>query len=228
MLHTFKHTVKRQITPWSVGACVVALGLSSEAVAQIGDDTTNTGSGDVMRVEEDWEAVLNEPGANLSAPQFHTVMSPLGHTDSYHFQAVWNYRELPNYQNGGLQVLAWDGENEAGSKSFREDALSSAAETVSWTQVLKYSSGALTFRIKDGQSTTWSSFGGTEARLSGTVYIEQNLNGYSPSVSVGKSWITYGSNRVSLLRIKAIRYYNVSGVLLQTDSAPKVVFPLSQ
>ena len=29
----------------------------------------------VMRVEEDWEAVLNDPGQDLTAPQFHTTVS---------------------------------------------------------------------------------------------------------------------------------------------------------
>ena len=60
----------------------------------------------IMRVEEDWEVVLNEPGSDVNAPQFHTVMSPFGDLDSLYAQITWNYRELPDFEAGGLQIQA--------------------------------------------------------------------------------------------------------------------------
>lgn len=176
-----------------------------------------------MRVEEDWEVVLNEPGESLSAPQFHTIMSPFGDLDSYHFQVCWNYRESPWVQNGGLQVLAWDGEASVGANAFREDALSASAETITWTQVLRTDGSTLVFRIKNGHSQTWSDFGGLETRLTGEAQVS-DLSGYTPIAGVANSWVSYGSNRVDLLRIKEIRSYDINGTLISKDTNPRVVF----
>ena len=54
----------------------------------------------VVRVEQDWRLVLNEPDNAVLAPQFHTVMSPFGHLDSFYAQVTWNYQELPDFDEG--------------------------------------------------------------------------------------------------------------------------------
>ena len=52
----------------------------------------------VIRVEEDWILVVNEPDYAVDSPQFHTVMSPDNHIDSYYAQVTWNYKENQQYQ----------------------------------------------------------------------------------------------------------------------------------
>lgn len=180
----------------------------------------------VMRVEEDWELVLNEPGEGLNAPQFHTVMSPFGHTDGGYAQVSWNYREVPEFAAGGLQLQAWTDAEEPAYRELRQDPLSLDAETISWTQVLQTNGQLLTFKIMNGQSESWGSFGGDEAHVHLPIAVA-NLNGYATAVSAGASWITYGTNRVDLLVIKQVRRYGVDG-LISVDSTPVVVWRATQ
>ncbi len=208
-------------------ACAAAFVLPTSLLAQ----TTTGGSGGdlstmVMRVEEDWEAVLLEPDLDLTAPQFHTIMSPYGGTDGLHFQTSWNYRDINGFISGGLQTVAWDGDFENTSKAFRDDSVSNAAETIRWTQVLRTTGGTLNFRIKDGTSQTWGAFGGSESRISLTASVP-NLDGYRPGTSVANSWISYGENRVMLLRIREARGYDADGNLVVHDQTSRVVFQQS-
>lgn len=79
----------------------------------------------VMRVEEDWEVVLNQPNLNMNAPQFHTACSPFGSVSALYLQICWNYREQAEFAPGGLQLVAWVGdwvpvrEPTAGTSSVR-------------------------------------------------------------------------------------------------------------
>lgn len=182
---------------------------------------------DVMRVEQDWEAVLNEPGSDVDAPQFHSVISPYADLDSYYLQISWNYREQYDFTPGGMQLQAWWGDYPAGSKSYRQDKLSTTAETITWTQSMQTDGSLLRMGIDRASSTTWGTFGGTDTTLTGMVGV-QNLNGYSTSTSVVNSWITYGSNRVNLLRINEVRYYDCHGNLIWRDTTPKIVFQLEE
>lgn len=43
-----------------------------------------------MRIEEDWQLVLNDPRTAVTAPQFHTVMSPAASMNGLYFQVTWN------------------------------------------------------------------------------------------------------------------------------------------
>jgi hypothetical protein len=178
---------------------------------------------DVVRIEEDWELVLNEPSDLITAPQFHTVMSPFPHLDSLFAQLTWNYRELPDFQAGGLQMQGWNGDALHIQKSFGSNRMSETAETVTWTQRLETDGTKVTITIKDGQSATWGSFGypANNMQLQGAIALA-NLNTYSSSTSVANSHVTYGANRVERLSLRAVRRYGPSG-LIATDSIPHIV-----
>ena len=176
----------------------------------------------ILRVEEDWEVVLNEPGSAVNAPQFHTLMSPLGNIDSVYAQVTWNYREIPDAAAGGAQIQAWNGEHVFQMKDRVSNQLSTVAETISWTQRLETNGSLLRFRVVNGQSVTWGAFGGSEWNVEGTANLA-DLNGYSTDVSATNAGITYGSNRIDSLIIKEVRYYGASG-LISTDSNPRVIF----
>ena len=174
----------------------------------------------VIRVEEDWELVVNEPNDNTKAPQFHTVMSPFGDLNSFYAQTLWNYREAPNFVAGGVQLASYDGETLIRQRSIEYGTLSTSAETITWTQALQTDGTVLTFSILDGVSTTWGAFG-RDMYISSQAYLAQ-LNGYAPEVSAANSCVTYGSNRVQSLTIKRVRYYGASG-LLYVDNTERVV-----
>ncbi len=176
----------------------------------------------ITRVEEDWELVLNEPGTELTAPQFHTVMSPYADVDSFFVQVSWNYRALPDFVAGGLQLQAQNGDDNLALRSDREEPLSCDAETITWTQQLEAHGTNLVFKVINGQSVSWGAFGGegTQVQLDAAL---SNLDTYATSASAANSWVTYGSNRVSLLRITQVRRYS-HNELVSTDSTSVIIF----
>lgn len=175
----------------------------------------------VLRVEEDWQLVLNEPDDNVNSPQFHTVMSPLGDLDSFYAQVVWNYQETPEFLPGGLQLQSWNGEERIRTRGVGEIQLSTAAETITWTQSLETDGTMLLFRIQNGQSTTWGAFG-KDMSIDAEASLP-DLGAYSASVSAANSCITYGANRVNLLMITEVRRYG-QDELISVDQTPRVVY----
>jgi hypothetical protein len=177
----------------------------------------------VVRVEEDWKLVLNEPGEEVDAPQLHTVMSPVGDTNTQFARLTLNYWEEPQFEPGGLQVQTFKGDELRSCKSFGNKKLSTKAETITWTQVLEKSGQGLTYTVVNGQSTSWGPFGGPALQLQMPVNVP-DLSAYSSNVSAGKTKITYGGNRVMRLVLKEVRFYSADGALVSAESSPRVVF----
>lgn len=180
----------------------------------------------IVRVEEDWRLVLTEPEAEVNAPQFHTVMSPTTDANREYAQVRWNYRELPDFFSGGLQLEAWDGEVALDKWAVEETPLSRDAETITWTQRLELQNQRLRFTIINGHSLSWGEFGGEHVSL----YIASgvtNLNDYSSDVSRHNSCVTFGGNRVSVLMITQVRRYGPEG-LVSVDNTPIVVFQFAE
>ncbi len=207
-----------------VPSALVLLGVVVATVL-LSAPAAGSGPGDtVIRVEEDWVLVLNQPDGDVVAPQFHTVTSPMGGLDSLFAQVTWNYRELPEFASGGLQLQGWKGEEAAVVRSFGSRKLSTVAETVTWTQALEIDGSQIAFTIGNGQSVTWGSFGypAQNMHIQGGTRLA-DLNAYDAAISVDNSGITYGSNRVSRLMITEVRRYGPSG-LLSRDTTDRVVF----
>lgn len=201
------------------------------AIMLTGTSIVLVGAGDlpppITRVEEVWEAVLNDPGEFIDAPQFHTVMSPVGTVDGVHFQVCWNYRELPSYVSGGMEYMGWDADDLLVYKPIREDKFSYTAETVRWTQSMRVQCGHAIFYVKDGYSQTWGEFGGPQTAIQFPAAFP-DLRKYEVSHSIENSWISYGANRVDVLRIVAVRYFDANGTLVYEDRIPKVVYELDE
>jgi len=215
-----KHSAERNRAAFRGLAAVTAI--AAVCIATLG--ATSNG-GPVVHIEEDWEAVLNEPDELMDAPQFHTTMSPAGGLDGLYFQVSWNYRENDEFISGGLECSSWLDNDEAASVPIREDPLSQTAETVTWTQALTLDRGTVEFRLKSGHSQSWGSFGGPPAVLR-EPFTGSSLAGYSTDVSAAHSLVSYGANRVNRLRIIAVRYYDANGQLLWSDTTPRAVYQL--
>lgn len=178
----------------------------------------------VVRVEEDWELLLNQPNGAVIAPQFHTVMSPYNNLDSLFAQVTWNYRELGSFLGGGLQMQGWNNDVSVVEREFFTAAMSSAAETIRWTQTLQTNGSQMTFQISNGHSATWGTFGYPGQNMKITASIDlPTLNSYDPASSAANSAVTYGTNRVEILRITEVRTYGPNG-LMSVDETPRVVF----
>lgn len=170
----------------------------------------------IIRIEEDWQLVLNEPDNEWVSPQFATVMSPYPHMDSYYAQTLWNYRETPDFTPGGIQLQSYRGEELIRTRNVESRVLSSVAEEITWTQSLETNGRTLTFSIYDGRSTTWHEFG-RDMNISSTANVS-DLSQYDPAFSAANACVTFGSNRVNQLVLTRVRYYGESGLLAEDDT----------
>jgi hypothetical protein len=180
-------------------------------------------------VQEDWQLVVGTPDIIGVGPQITTSMSPVS-DDSTPFVAFdLYYREYPNFQPGGMQLQTWSGNNVLGTSSHGSAQFQTPNETITWTQDMSVdASGNVTYRILNGKSTTWGSFGGQNKKL--TVNFSTSvgsLSGYSPSTTVTNSGVSYESNYVTQLSLVQVRYYS-AGRLISTDSTQRnIVAPPS-
>ncbi len=177
----------------------------------------------VHKVEEDWELVLNEPSAENAAPQVTCAISPVGNFDGVYANLELNHGTLPAYSAGGLQLQAWNGETWLTVRDYENSTLHHSGEVVTWTSRMWLSGGLLSFRVANGNSTSWGSFGsGGNIKLSLNTNLS-DLNGYDPNATVSHSGIGFGSQRVQSLKLKKVRYYDSAGNLLHEDTTPRVV-----
>jgi hypothetical protein len=92
--------------------------------------------------------------------------------------------------------------------------------------VLDVNSGVLTFQVIDGTSTTWGPFGYSSQVKVQTGWGVNNINSYTPDVSVANSGVAFAANRVQSLTIKEVRKTLSNGTTV-TDSSDRVVHQLS-
>lgn len=180
------------------------------------------------RIEEDWELVIGEPSQNSSAPQVTCLMSPVGGADSLYATFLVNYGNTPTPTAGGLQLQAWNGKTLLTSKQHPDQAvLNTPGEIIRWTQRMQVTSGHLVFEVVNGTSTTWGAFGADESLRVTVANGPQNLDEYSPTVSVNHSGVSFAANRVQSLVLKRVRAYTgeQGEQLLGTDLTERPVYP---
>jgi hypothetical protein len=180
----------------------------------------------LIRVEEDWELVVGEPDANSTGPQVVTTMSPNADIFGTFFTAEFNHRSAPTWTPGGISIHRWSGEFRMGSYDRADrTVMTTNTETVTWTQALYYDLGRLNFKVMNGNSDTWGTFGYT-----GTVKLDcswgvPHINSYTPTVSTVNSGPAFAGNRVHSLKIKCIRKTFSNGTTT-TDNTERIVHEL--
>lgn len=177
-------------------------------------------TGPVMRIEEDWEIVIAEPSPEENLPQLYVVTTPTGNTDGQYSVFEINNLLLPDYYGGGLQFQTWWGDQATGEAHHSNySSLTTAGETINFsTRMRAWGDGNVSFRVQNGTSTTWGSFG-----LNNSLRIVRwcglyNLSSYDPESSAKFSRVGSGRGRVQAFRIKQVRYYDNDGNLLSTDN----------
>jgi hypothetical protein len=177
----------------------------------------------VQKVEEDWELVVNEPDAENAAPQITCLMSPVDNADGVHALLELNHASLPDFSAGGLQLQVWSGEDWLTLRDHADFTLHHSGETVTWTRRMSLGAGKLTFTCVNGVSDSWGAFGGTGNIKLTVNSLLLNLDGYNPEISRAQSGVSFGAQRVTSLKIKRVRYYDVLGNLIHTDNTERVV-----
>src|SRR5262249_49506770 len=147
-----------------------------------------------------------------------TALSPVSDGSAPFFVFNLNYREYPSFSPGGLEVQSWSGDQLLSSTVRGTTQCSTSGETITWTQSIQLSSGAVNFAISSGRSTTWGKFGqGQQLNVGGSFTTSlTSLSGYSPSTTVANSGVGWESNRVTSMTLLQVRYY-AGGKLLSTD-----------
>jgi hypothetical protein len=171
----------------------------------------------IVRVEEDWELVVETPDPLQDAPQISTWMSPTGTLEGQYFGLDLNHAQRDGYDGGGFQTKAMNGSTVAEDRlSFIGDNLNVQGENIRWTQLIAIVDDDLVFAIKNGTSQSWGSFGGPETLLRQSSNIA-NLNSYTPELSLQSSGVGYASNRVASLKLLRVRLYSDQGQITEIN-----------
>jgi hypothetical protein len=177
----------------------------------------------IIRVEEDWQVEVGSPAPEDHAPQIVTVLSPVGDLEREHSVFELNHTTYPDYAPGGMQLQCWRQNWLSGYGSTpHQQKLHHNNELVLFTSSMEIDEHVLEFRIKNGTSLTWSTFGGSGYLKTRYYTTLNNLSGYSPDVSVANSRVAFASHRVKKLVLASIRYYSEEG-LVATDDTPRIV-----
>ena len=185
-------------------------------------DLTACTATEIVRVEEDWELVVGTPDPATVSPQVTCTIAPAGNLDNFYAVFDLNLRNFPSYEAGGVQLQLWNGDSSV--EAVREKTgltLRTNGETITWTQRVTVSDHALQFAVVNGSSTTWGEFG-TSIAITVATDLE-NLNSFSPELSVQNSGVGLGANRVTSLTLVRMRAYSVDQVYV--DSTPRVAYP---
>ena len=208
----------RSVNIWRVGRLALAVFAAHCAVAAL------SRADDLVHVEEDWELVVGEPDGNSAGPQVACTMSPWEDINNTYFTFEVNHQSVPYWAPGGLTIHQWNGESLTQSMNRQDRSIMQTQdETVTWTQVLDVHNGMLTFQVKNGASGTWGSFGYSNHFKVQSWWGPDNLNSYSPNVSVSRSGVAYASNRVKSLKLLRVRGTLDNGATA-TDNTVRVVY----
>jgi hypothetical protein len=105
--------------------------------------------------------------------------------------------------------------------------MSQPSETVNYTVRMQLTGGNVEFEIKNGNSSTWSTFGNYGWLKVSAPTTQSNLSLYSPQVSVANSRVGFAKHRVQRFGILRVRYYTHDGVLVSTDTTDRMVHELA-
>lgn len=182
----------------------------------------------IVRIEEDWEVVIGTPDPTAHAPQIIQAMSSTNRLADVHCVFEMNHKTQPDYVPGFIQLQCWSGDTLLGyGTSSKTGLLQTSGEVIRYTVSMELKSGCVDFRIKNGSSATWGSFGSQgylRCRIPTTQLYFPN---YSPDFSVANSKITYAAHCVQKLSQKEVRYYDVLGLLVSKDTTERVAHQLS-
>jgi hypothetical protein len=176
----------------------------------------------LVRVEEDWVALIGEPDAATSSPQIMNFISPIQSTEGIFGLVQVNHRGAPDFQDGGLQVQGWVGLWLSGSSdATRYAKLNRNADNLRYTVAMEKVSNGIKFQLLNGRSRTWGRFAQTPVSVVVTVN-EPSLEDYSPEFSVANTNVNLGAHRVEILYMTATRF-RYSDDSTVTDNTDRVI-----
>ncbi len=176
----------------------------------------------LVRVEEDWVALIGEPDMATSSPQIMNFISPIQSTEGIFGLVQVNHRGAPEFHDGGLQVQGWVGSWMSGSLNANKfSKLNRNADNLRYTVAMEKVSNGIKFQLLNGRSRSWGKFAQTPVSVVVTV-DEPSLEGYSPEFSVANTNVNLGAHRVEMLYLTATRF-KYSDDSTVTDNTDRVI-----
>lgn len=174
----------------------------------------------LVRIEEDWVALISEPDASTSSPQILNFISPTQSTTGVFGLMQVNHRGEPQFQSGGLQVQGWVGTSLSGSANTTTTAaLNRNSDNLRYTVAMETAGDQIRFQLLNGRSRTWGRFAQTAVSVS-VPSDSQGLDAYTPEFSVANTCVNLGSHRVQVLYLTAVRRAYSDGTIV-TDTTDR-------
>jgi hypothetical protein len=183
-----------------------------------------TDGGNVVAVEEDWELIVKEPDEVTAAPQVTCILAPTTQDSGVYAAFNLNHKSFPQYDAGGLHLQIWNNDTPLATAKFSDALLKPANEVITWTVRMSLHEGQVTFEIISGSSSTWGQFGGTGVLKTSVTSNLENLNQYRPEFSVTNSGVGFAGNRVTSLKLKAVRKL-LKSEAVEEDNNSRTVYP---
>ena len=188
-----------------IGGMVAACTLTTNHVSMAEDAA-------VYMVEEDWEMVINEPDSDNNSPQITFFTSPSSGIGDSYFQLQMNYHADEEYSSGGFHVAAVrNGVTEDEERSGTRKTLATDEDHVRWTSVMAVIGNKTLFAVRDGFGQEWGSFGGPDYLVQIVPSPVSDLSNYQYQQSLDNVDIGFGKNRVSEIKLKAVRLFYTDG-----------------
>ena len=161
-------------------------------------------SGNVIRVEEDWEIKIETAVPDRNTPEMVTSIGPVADDSEAVVSLLINHATYPSYNSGGVQLQVWRNDQLLGISNFAQSKqLATANEVIRFTLVMALEGGKLRYQVIDGTSSTFGTFAGDGIDASTSL---TSLSGYSPKDSIRRSVVSVGGNRLAKYQINQIRY----------------------
>ncbi len=223
MGHSGRRLLSRRRATIEMAALAFAAVPMMRGVCRADSSTTAT------RIEEDWTLVIGTPNSVNHAPGVKMIMSTQGDLLGYSADYSINYHKEGNpaaFAAGGYGIELCSPTQTAPVTTAGpgSDLLNTQGETLTWTQRLDLSNGTLTFSLWNGSSTTWGTTSGQILSVSSACSLA-DLSNYDPTFSVAQSGPTWWPDRVTSLTLTAVRYYNASATLINTDPTDRQAYP---
>lgn len=173
-------------------------GLNQSAIADPSERT-------LVRVEEDWVALVAEPEAATSSPQILNFISPLQSASGVFGLVQVNHRDHPSFQPGGFEVQGFIGSTPiSSSQDTKNTVLHRMSDRVRYTVAMEKLSSGIRFELRNGRSRTWGRFA-LEPVVAIVPVPNPSLEEYSPEFSVENTNVNVGAHRVDLLYLDRTR-----------------------
>lgn len=176
----------------------------------------------LVRIEEDWVALIAEPDPSTSSPQILNVIAPSQSTTGVFGLIQVNHRDQPTFNEGGLQVQVRRGSGLIGAaQSNRTATLSRTNDSLKYTVAMQLTETGIRFELLNGTSRTWGRFAQSPVAVTVTDG-ESTLEDYTPEFSTENTCVNLGAHRVELLYLNTIRRTFDNGDVV-TDTTDRVL-----